>query len=385
MKAFLLVPSLLLLLLPIQQQLPEPKSLSQEYAMKITFQKPGEAAPMFVMIGNSQGRTWGGFSRLSADRLMKAAVPEKERVSSIEGLVELVDGVWVVYFSVIVGPLVAQEPQRIASYKLSFGETAVVKELSKFQIEPFSISIVKISAVTAVKPVVINDTSSLEVTKVVLSQIPVGYRLTLKNLSERPVRAIKVETLSGVSQTSSASRQGSWDRPLIDSQGSYEMLVHSSSSYFRQVAPNEYEPSQSDRIRISALLFTDWTYEGEPFLAASGMAQTVGERLQILRVLKLIESALANTGVTVQELKAAAGKLQLGVSSSDLLPLKDKFPTLNNLEVHEIQSAVYGCRTVKTDLIADLDKLPDVTSDAVFQNWLGQEKTKYERWLSSLP
>jgi hypothetical protein len=385
MKTLLIIPSLLLSLIPLHQQQRESNSPETLYAMKITFQNYAELQPIFVHIQKKDGRVWGGFSRLSADRLMRAVVPERERVSSIEGMVELVGEKWSINFSVIVGPLVDQEPQRIASYTLNFGETAVVNELSKFQIEPFSISIVKISTRPVPNPLVINDTSSIEVTKVVVSEIPQAYRVTLKNLSKKPVRAISVETLSGASSNSYATRQGSWDRPLIDSEGSYELLVHSSSSYYKQIATNEYEPNQSDRIRISGVLFDDWTYEGPPFLASSGMAQTVGERLQIQRALKLIESALANPSVTVQELKASAGRLQNAVSSSDLLHLKDKFPTLNNLEVIEIQSAVYGCRTVKTDLLVDLTKLPDVTSDAAFRTWLRQEKTKYEKWLSTLP
>jgi hypothetical protein len=133
-------------------------------------------------------------------------------------------------------------------------------------------------------------------------------------------------------------------------------------------------------------LFSDWTYEGEPFFAASQTARSIGERLQIKRALRVIESALANPGATWQDLEALAGMLRNGVNSSALLELKEKFPTLNSPEINLVPWAIQGSRDVKADLIADVKKLQATdTSEVIdFQTWLKREKTKYEKWLSNL-
>jgi hypothetical protein len=285
-----------------------------------------------------------------------------------------------------------EETKRLAFARLQEGEKIKVEKFLDYDLRPSEVSIVKIDPVRALEPEIINLTSSIEVSSIKATIVPVPFRLVLKNNSNKPVRGLEINTYKGTTRRYLAWPEGSGDRFLIEAGGTYQVDMSSDAGY-RLVAPEEYEPSQTDRVEIATVVFADGSYEGNSNLAQILGAKTIGTRIQLERVLPLIAKALDSTGAddaqVLVNFKEALSSLDVSVQPSYSDELRNRYPTLDENELKGLDGSIgWGLQQVRSWTLSDLSKFTrEAGKDptASVRDWLTKEKEKYEKWRSQLP
>lgn len=163
----------------------------------------------------------------------------------------------------------------VASYALHEGESATANDLTKYGVEPVTLKIVRYAPrrpapPPEVEPSVENRTNSLEIVGVKKSaHSPRSYMITLRNLSSKNVIAVDLfqplwhggyETISN----------GSHSRPAMAGGEAKDFNFNLSAGGTRETPVGEVrnpDPSPP-RIVVRAVVFDDWSYEGDAETAA---------------------------------------------------------------------------------------------------------------------
>jgi hypothetical protein len=282
--------------------------------------------------------------------------------------------------------------QVLAVGRLKEAEKLKVEKFVDYDLRPSEVSIVKIDPVPAIEPQIVNLTSSIEVSSIKATVIPVAFSLVLKNNSNKRVKALEINAYTGTSMRYLVWPQGSEDQVLIEPGGSYKTFMPSDTSY-KLVAPDEYEPSQPDRLEIATVVFIDGSYEGNPSLGRKLAAKAIGARVQLDRVLPLIASAIdsagADTAAVLANFKESVWSLGVSVQPAYADQLKMQFPTLEERELNELSGSIgWGLGEVRSRILIDLNKFSkEAAKDpaASVRGWLTKEREKCETWQSLLP
>jgi hypothetical protein len=284
------------------------------------------------------------------------------------------------------------ERKVLAARRVREGEKIRVEKFRYYDLRPSDVAIVKIDPVSAIEPEIINLTSAIEVSSIKVTVIPMRFQLVLRNNSDKPVRGLELNTYKGVNWHSLAWPEGTVDRFLIPPGETHKFDIPSDAGY-KLVAPDEYEPSQTDRVEIATVVFADGSYEGKPHLARLIAARSIGARVQLDRVLPLIATALDSSGVDIAELVAtlnqAVSSLEVGVQPTDAEKLRMQFPTLDENELKGYHaSIVLGLEQVRGGMLGDLNKFTrDLEKDPTLsvRGWLAKEQERYAKWRAQLP
>lgn len=283
------------------------------------------------------------------------------------------------------------ERQILAGKRVKPGERIRLEKFKEYHLLPGDVSIVKIDPVMPIEPEIINLTSAIEVAAVKATVIPMSFHLVLKNNSGQPVQALEVNSYKGENWGSLIWPEGSFDRFLIPPGETHAFDVKSDAGY-RLVAPDEYEPVQTDKIEIATVVFLDGSYEGKPHLAGLMAANSIGAAAQLDRVLPLIAAALDSHDTRKAELlanlKAAVQALSLTIEPAFTEKLRVQFPMMNQNELKGVNESIgRGLAKVKNWILSDINKFINESkdpSDSV-QAWLTEEQQKFARWRSQLP
>jgi hypothetical protein len=219
--------------------------------------------------------------------------------------------------------------------------------------------------------------------------VPAPFRFVLKNNSNKPVQALEINTYKGTNRRLLGWREGTGDHPLIEPGGTYQGMMPIEAAY-RPVAADEYQPSQTDRLEIATVVFTDGSYEGNPHLANMLEGKGIGVRIQLDRVLPLIAKALDSTGTDAGQILAmfreAAWALDVSAPPSDTAELRNRHHTLDENALKELDGSIgWGLAAVRSRTLDDLEKLTTELGPnpaASFRDWLTNEREKYEKWRS---
>src|SRR5207249_8802568 len=117
----------------------------------------------------------------------------------------------------------------------------------------------------ATPPQVVNKTQSIEVLGFEpVESIPPTFTLVVRNLSTKPVSAVKINLLLNNRSELSSMPQGEEGKPLIEPGGIYKTrdyglfrIQRTPTGYIRTARPNQ-------TIVISTAVFEDGSYEGQP-------------------------------------------------------------------------------------------------------------------------
>jgi hypothetical protein len=294
---------------------------------------------------------------------------------------------WNVTLSVQWVRLTKSGKKQIATYKLQTNEQVEIGELKPYGVAPFRIRVVKVISQPARRPQVINNTQSIAVQKLEVSALPNPYRLTLKNVSDKNVMAVEVSTYAGDRKLTYKTPGDMQWQPFIalGSVNHVEMM----SEDFRCAEQDAYRPTQSDKIGIDTVVFTDGTYEGKPYPAAVYKAMALGEKRQLSHILEILDK-LGESGLPRAEamrwLNEQVAALDETADQTLLIQLQDSFPMLDPQTVAGLGSLIstYMCR-IKIDLLADVQKLAGIAGKGqelkAVQTWLPPTRAKYERLL----
>lgn len=321
--------------------------------------------------------------------VIRRAAKDSERVSLIAISTVLEGDMWKVLVSVTFGEFYDQGKKQIAAYRVHEGEKARIKELAQYGLKPFDVSIVRVKRVRAIQPEIVNQTNSIAVLSVKATVLPLPYRIIIKNTSVKAVQALEITAYKERKMLFLTWSSGTWNHPLIGA-GREHNLEMPSDGWPEGFSPSEYLPDQSQIIEISTVVFADGTYEGKPFLAGVQRAGMLGNRLQLDRVLPLIQNALDATDFNsaLSRFKEAVSALDEIVEHASSEELTSQFPTLSEGEKDNLLIfAKAGLRQVKSDVasaIAEFERSLGQAANSEFKAWLDKEKEKYEKWRSKL-
>ena len=274
-----------------------------------------------------------------------------------------------------------QKATKIVTRALPIDETITITETAAFGIVPFQVKVFRAQPWSVGPPQVTNKTQALTVLTLTESR-PV-YILSVRNVSHKAISAIR---WYGLENGQKQGGNGTSGAPLIAAGRPFEIRQRFAlaeekiqSQPADQPATGETVPT-SREIVIAAIVFSDGTFEGEPNEAAEMAAQTSGERIQLSRVLRLLEkmSGTAETeyAARLQKLKTDIGALSEEVDArlaNELIAqFADASEDIRNRRIKE--EIANGLRFVKNDVIHEIEKFErqreDSPAKANFESWL---------------
>jgi hypothetical protein len=270
----------------------------------------------------------------------------------------------------------------VARSKLQTGEVLNLARLAEFGLTGWQVSIVRIEAVPAVQPEIVDRTSSISLVSIEADVVPGPYLVTLRNNSNKPVQGVELRNYKGKKLLSYFPPEGSINRPLIEPGGTYVAMLETAADY-DLVGPDLYRPHQSDLIEISSVVFVDGSFEGQLYNASVVVARQIGSNAGLDAFIRAIESALTGTSDsrTVAGFKQAIIQTDIEVGSS-IEQLSHRFPTLRRDEIVNLTSVIRrGFSEARVYVLSDLSEFERTTIDgSSFETWLVREKAKLEQW-----
>lgn len=321
---------------------------------------------------------------------IKRATKDAERVSYIRIDASLQGKLWRVEVAVQFGEFYDSELEQIAAYHIREGEKAGVKEVARYGLKPFDVSVVRVERVPAVQPEVVNRTNSIVVLSVKTAPLPMPYRVVLKNTSGKAVQALEIVASNGKGAFVLYRPEGTPFQSLIEP-GQERTVEISSEREYQSLPTSEYLAEQLSLVEINTAVFADSTYEGQPDLAVWQKAKAAGDKIQIDRILLLIQSALEteDDAYALEELKKAVSSLGETVEPALLEELNNQFQGLSQSQEETVRGlmrrSLHDLKAGLNRSIADFESGAGRPADGSFKAWLESKKEAYESWRSRLP
>jgi hypothetical protein len=235
---------------------------------------------------------------------------------------------------------------KIASRVLRLDETVTVDETRQVGLEPAQVRVFRAeplnvaargasssgvivsSARVFVVPEVVNNIRSLNVEAIDGSAT--SYTVTVRNVSTKNVFEIEWRGDGDVRPPTGGRQRGA---RLIPAGKLYQ--IH---SIFRTIGrkrddDSAPDPKQPRQIVFTAILFADGSFEGEPDAAAAMAANSLGESLQVSRLLQVLETAAASKGdqgTTLAKLAADVDALAENADPALASKLLMRFPGVSD-------------------------------------------------------
>lgn len=290
--------------------------------------------------------------------------------------------------SVFVGHRHFDREEVVGTYTAGVGEEVVVKELERFGVEPFRVTVRRLDPHPAAPPVVVNKTRSVEAS-IVAPDSSKGVRLglTLRNLSSQRLLAVEYrETREGrvIWSTFGAEKEG---RPLLEPGAARTQPL--SQVHLGHVSPEGlYVPHAPETILLAAAVFEDGTYEGEPLAAARALAQNEGARLQLTRALAVLRKTPAGPGAAAR-LKTQIEALGVEADAAAVEAIVRRYPDLSEPDRKFVKAvAEVSMHRVRKELLDELAALEGGPAappgDGKLREWLAAKREKLAGWLGRL-
>ena len=351
-------------------------------ALEVVFLKGKPPAYQPVAGSRSKkGGTWYAlFGRIAGWQLPNGALP----INAVR-LVPYLKGETVnISVSVLRGQFQDAE-DKVASYKARENESVTVTELEAFGVEPFVIKVIRPFG-SSDFPATLNKTQSVAFVGIepVIATLP-HYKLTLHNLSDKNISALSINIVSQGRVQLTGMPQGHYGEPLIKARESAELnepLAINAETMAGGYAPS---PPPAQQIVVESMVFEDGSYEGEPKPAATFLGFVVGRRIELRRILPLLDNALsASDAVSASDtLRSQLSSLSYEPDEVEFASLAAAFPTLEKRELRiSVDVAIHG---VRRDLLEQLERLQKSKSTARDSRaWLIRTRQLYSNWLSHL-
>jgi hypothetical protein len=261
-----------------------------------------------------------------------------------------------------------EKDEPVATVSLTPGQPIAVDELRSVGVEPVTLTVMALTVPDASLPAVSTLSPEIEVLSLSVVEKPVPrYRLFLVNHSAKAVRSLEVGlTRAGrpVTTTNAADDEG---QILMAPGASVGLQLQVPTG--RPVSGGAVAMAPADRIVITALLWADGSFAGDPGFARYESAFNFGQRLQLAHVIaELLRAALGNldietTDAIVEEARQAIAP-NIAISSAQVLhPL--------NLSLSQIKKRAL-------DDLASFESGPPLAG--ALQAWLDTELARYQRW-----
>lgn len=270
-----------------------------------------------------------------------------------------------------------QEEEQVESVTVRADQPTVVERLRDFGLEPVTFSLIPLDATTLVPPRVDNQTAGLSVENIemVLDPDP-RYRVTVRNLTQKPAIMFFVKTFVA-DQLTSSGRQGNQDgNALIGPGDAFEFLVSGSSR--SNPTASGWSPGSLDAIELAAVLWDDGTFEGEPEHVATSLLLYVGRRAQLRRVVDIMNAAMdpADAVKTITRLRTQFEALPVRVDATTREAALERLKMVLSTPPADYEQIIEAAlASVRTGALRDVGDAP--TSSPAFSQWHREMVAQY--------
>jgi len=274
----------------------------------------------------------------------------------------------------------------VGSYHVGLGEQITIDDLRNFGVEPANIKLLNTIPPVPPPPAFENKTKSIEIVSIQTENLPTpAYKVIFRNLSDKNLRALRVDVRSDGRPATSGLWQGQEGRSIIEPGGIVEYYVGALKS---QPTPTGFAPGTafSNTIVIRTAVFADMSFEGESESACLFEGFEMGRRLWLRTVLALLDREVSTP---IEDHIEAARQF------------KEKFSALryefNESERNQASSVSPGCPKpfesarggpgiLKLQMLRDLDEIITTRPSPPinFKSWLETRRANYQAWLARL-
>ena len=360
-----------------------PQSKPDKLVVQVTYKKGAKLAYLDVpgcAWYASFGSTPAAASRAAADTVQ--AVDVKTKLEG--GRVELKVGVHV-------GERFFDRLEEVATYTAAVGESVEARDLEGVGVAPFVFRVLRVGASDTYAPTVDNRTQSVAaaVTDFTPNPLP-RAKLTLTNLSPKRVRAVELRTVFGGRVRTSMMAMEPEGKPLMEPGGTYERKIGITDG---RAAGAGFTPQAVEGVIVLAVVFEDYTFEGDADAAARKMLMDEGERAQLPRLAQLVRGAQgagdAETAEGLRTFRASLAALDDVAPQASVDAVLAAYPGLSPALVRDARVGVeVSMHHVRTELLNDLErfekKFQTAPADNSFKLWLAEQQARYEGWLARL-
>ncbi len=361
-------------------------------ALEVTFY-PGRK-PAYETVPGPDSKPSGAWFGLFSHVASWQAPAGAQQVEAVRVLSRVEGDAVRVIVSTLSGRKALENEQRVGTYLIRETEKISIDELRLFGIEPFEIKLIRVNPnIAPVPPLILKGVESVVVVNAMAKETTLpSYRIILRNQSNKNIVALGVDVVAGGKVQITSKPRGIDGQPLIATGKEY--WLHIAAPNRAQPTPGGYVPtSPSDQqIQIKAAVFDDGTFEGDAEAAAAVRGYQAGEKMELPRLIPLLENALNSNADLTEGLR----NLESQVSSvgSDAEPqlvrnLTSEFPQASNSISREIKETIeVTATTIKSNLLKEIHTLQNEESQTLnadlYRTWLTKTKERYEKWLSRL-
>ncbi|CAN5462381.1 hypothetical protein BH20ACI1_BH20ACI1_08730 [soil metagenome] len=191
--------------------------------------------------------------------------------------------------SVFTGLKLHEKEEFVTVLTMRENDKVIIKDLLKFSVEPFEISVVRVAPSAAVLPSVEIKSKSLALVSVEpnYSTLP-SFKLTLVNNSDKAVKMFSFAITSDDKMMLSGMPHGDEGKALIEPGGLFQREFMNAYQDVK-VSDGQTLPVQPNQVfRISTVVFEDGTFEGDQRSAATFLAFEAGRKMQIKQIIALL-------------------------------------------------------------------------------------------------
>ncbi len=262
-----------------------------------------------------------------------------------------------------------QKEIEVANVLVGQAEALTIEELSRYGVKPVVLAAGAYVPTAQYQPQIDNRTTALQIERVdVVTDGAPGYRVSVRNLSSKPVLSFYVQTHSS-GKRDLQTRRGERDGTPIVGPGSVHTFVIPSSR-------------SMEVLGITGLMFEDGGVEGDASAVATTRLVYLGRWAQLGKVLALLNAAAAETASsrnTIAALRASVEALPVVAGAE----LREKGRTLLphgvSLNAEEITGSISAAMAdTRRGVASDLQSAP--TDPQSFTPWLQELSRKYAGW-----
>jgi hypothetical protein len=263
----------------------------------------------------------------------------------------------------------------VASVVISPGTQVVVDGLTKFGVQPVTLSMVDVAPMTPYLPTVVSASPEIEIANVELLNTPYpGYRVTLRNLGSKAASNVHVQSYRGGEKALSGLKRTEDGRPMMQPGASFIFDLNLTSGGANGFAtPGTWTPRPIDLIEIGSVRWDDGTYDGTPPFphVDAAIESDSGRRLQLRRIVDALRETLVGPATGVDLLASA----------------RRRTDALKDAETDQLQAAKLAMRGTKAVVRADIARFERDQAQAptsAVREWLTSVLRRYEAWLARL-
>lgn len=288
-----------------------------------------------------------------------------------------------VHISVLIGPHLKSEIT-VGDYLVRMNERTVITELNKFGIVPFEITLVRAPATFAQLPNVVNKTTSIQVSlEPRVSNLP-GFSARFLNNSSKSVRNVSFGAYFNGKELITTGPKGNEGSSLIEPGQTYEYSPFPCPLENNLTSSGEAPGCDKNYVfMVTSVVFADGTYEGEKAHVAQFKAYSLGESVQVKRILVVLQSKFE----TIDEMDKAISAIVTTVDDSTCTEIASGNPGLYKAETRGIKGAAEAAsvRTQKSFIKEFAAKrLESHGSIDALQPWIALSIDRYQKWIEAL-